>query len=151
MHNKKYLWSIFSFCMKYLKSVMYFIVHLSLDQSQQPPCLGAACGTASLIGKTALGGSELFGGHKFLWQSPVTPSQNVFTWDQRHGLIRQLVIFELVFSFFSEYTPRSRLAGLYGSSIFSFLGNLHTGGFSQWLHQFTSPPAVWKGESVISK
>ena len=63
--------------MKYLKSVMYFIVHLSLDQPQQSLCLGAACGTASLIGKTAVGGSELFGGHKPLWQSPVTPSQNV--------------------------------------------------------------------------
>ena len=59
---RKSVCEVFSFCMKYLKSVMYFIMHLSLNQPRQSPCLGTACGTASLIGKTALGGSELFGG-----------------------------------------------------------------------------------------
>ena len=109
--------------MKYLKSAMYFIVHLSLDQPQQSLCLGAACGTASLIGKTAVGGSELFGGHKPLWQSPVTPSQNVCVYmrSETWAYKGTSYFWISVFIFFSEYTPRSRIAGLYGSSVFNFL------------------------------
>ena len=44
-----------------------------------------------------------------------------------------------VFVFFG-YISRSGTAGLYGSSIFSFLRNLHF----QCLHQFTFPQTVYK-------
>lgn len=47
--------------MKYLKSVMYFIVHLSLDRNLAAPVAGL-CVVLPHNGKTALGGSELFGG-----------------------------------------------------------------------------------------
>ena len=48
-----------------------------------------------------------------------------------------------VFDFF-RYIPRSRIAGSYGSSIFSFIEKPPYC-FSQWLHQFTFPPTEYKG------
>ena len=49
-----------------------------------------------------------------------------------------MYLFNLSVFVFSSYVPRSGIAGSYGSSIFSF-------SFPHWLHQFTFPPAVYKG------
>ena len=38
--------------------------------------------------------------------------------------------------------PRSGTAGSYSNTVFSFVEE-HPYCFPQWLHQFTSPPAVW--------
>ena len=55
-----------------------------------------------------------------------------------------MYLFELVFSVFFRYIPRSGIAGSYGSSIFSF-SEEPPYCFPQWLHQFTFPPTVYKG------
>ena len=49
-----------------------------------------------------------------------------------------MYLFNLSVFVFSSYVPRSGIAGSYVSSIFSF-------SFPHWLHQFTFPPAVYKG------
>ena len=126
---RKSVCEVFSFCMKYLKSVMYFIMHLSLNQPRQSPCLGTACGTASLIGKTALGGSELFGGAQIPLAKPSDSfSECVYMY---HGLIRECVIFELLFHFFLNIHS--------GVELLDYMVALFSVKFS---HQFTSPAAV---------
>ena len=45
---------------------------------------------------------------------------------------------------FSRYTPRSGIAGSYGSSMFSFWWESPYC-FPQWLHQFTFLPTVYEG------